>query len=236
MLIFVLIIFTPLHNFLSAQDTTSLKIVEDFNDLSRWEAIYFSAKKQRTDYEIVSDSNGHYLKIQSNKSASGILYNTKFNPYEKPVLSWRWRVESIIENADGREKAGDDYAVRIFILFAYNPDDLSFWTKLKNSTFNLAYGYEPPESGLILVWANKEQQSESYKSPYSDDLMIWNVRQGKKELKEWKKEQIDIIGTYQRAFGKLPPKQASIVIMGDSDNTKQNSIAFIDYIKLTPYE
>ena len=116
-----------------SQPDSSVLLREDFNDLSAWENMYIGAKKARTDYQIINDDGNSYLQIKSSESASGILWNTTFNPHEFPILKWRWKVETLVEDADGREKSGDDYAVRIFILFAQDSSEISFWQKIRNS-------------------------------------------------------------------------------------------------------
>jgi len=215
-----------------AQIDSTVLLREDFNDLLNWKDIYVAAKKPRTKYQILNDGDNNLLKIHSNKSASGLLFDIVFNPHEHPILRWRWKVDSVIENADGRQKSGDDYPVRIFILFAYDHANISFWQKLKNIAFKFTYGYEPPQSGLIFVWANMTQDSEFFESPYNKNLIIWNIRQGNEETNRWFNEEINIIEYYKTAFGKLPPKQTSLAIMGDSDNTGEISTAFIDYIEI----
>ena len=194
--------------------------------------MYIGAKKARTDYQIINDDDISYLQIQSSKSASGILWKFKFKPHESPILKWRWKVDTLIEDADGREKSGDDYAVRIFVLFANDSNEVSFWDEIKNTAFQITFGYEPPHSGLIFVWANSEQDDKFFPSPYSKDLVIWNIRQGKKEIQKWIDEKINILECYQQAFKKKPPQSASLVIMGDSDNTGENSKAYVDFIEI----
>jgi hypothetical protein len=215
-----------------SQPDSSVLLREDFNDLSAWENMYIGAKKARTDYQIINDDSNSYLQIKSSESASGILWNIKFNPYESPFLKWRWKVDTLISGSDGQNKLGDDYAVRIFILFAQDSSEISFWQKIRNTTFRILYGYDPPHSGLILVWANIRQDKEYFQNPYDEDLMVWNIRQGAQETERWLSEEVNIIELFKRSFGKMPPKIATLAIMGDSDNTAKSSLAFIDFIEI----
>jgi hypothetical protein len=215
-----------------SQPDSSVLFREDFDNLSNWENMFIDAKKARTDYQIINDDDNSYLQIKSAESASGILWNIKFKPYESPVLKWRWKVDALISGADGQIRSGDDYAVRIFILFAQDSSQISFWQEIRNTTFRILYGYDPPHSGLILVWANIRQDKEYFQNPYDEDLVVWNIRQGAQETEKWLSEEVDIIELFKRSFGKMPPKIAKLAIMGDSDNAGKSSLAFIDYIEL----
>jgi len=232
-LFFIIYIFHILipDNSVSQPDSLIL-LREDFTNLSGWGNMYIGPKKARTDYQIINFDDNSSLQIKSSNAASGILWNSKFKPHESPILEWRWKVDIIVENADGREKSGDDYAVRIFVLFANDSNEVSFWDEIKNTAFEVAFGYEPPHSGIIFVWASVEQDERFFPSPYGKDLMIWNIRQGKKEINKWVEEKINILECYQQAFKKMPPKIASLAIMGDSDNTGENSLAYIDFIEI----
>lgn len=231
---FIIYIFLCLIPDISISQPDSTTILrEDFNNLTDWENIYIGPKKARTDYQIIKDDGKSYLQIKSSESASGIMSNTKFNPYEFPLLKWRWKVDTLISGSDGQIKSGDDYAVRIFVLFSQDSSEISFWQKLRNTTFRILYGYDPPHSGLILVWANIIQDKEYFQNPYDDDLVVWNIRQGTQEKETWLIDEVNIIELFKRSFGKMPPKIATLAIMGDSDNAGKSSLAFIDYIELS---
>ncbi len=229
----IFLVFFLLPETLISQVDTSASIRVEFNNISEWENIYFSVKKVRTDYQMINDGNKNYLQIKSDGSASGLKWKREFKPHKYPVLRWKWRVDSLVENSDGRTKDGDDYAVRIFILFAPDSSDISFWQEIKNTAFSLMYGYDPPHSALILVWANIIHNEEYFQNPYSDNLVVWNMHQGTEQTGIWLIEEINIIDLYKKAFGKMAPEKATLAIMGDSDNSGKSSLAFIDYIEIS---
>ena len=49
---------------------------------------------------------------------------------------------------------------------------------------------------------------------------------------KWIMEEVNILEDYKKAFGKNPPKKASLAIMSDSDNTGESATAWIDFIEL----
>jgi len=58
------------------------------------------------------------------------------------------------------------------------------------------------------------------------------LEQGASKAGTWQKEEVNIIQDYQKSFGEKPPAVASIAIMNDSDNTKEKSVSFIDYLEI----
>jgi hypothetical protein len=48
-------------------------------------------------------------------------------------LSWRWRIDILIADADEKSKSGDDYPIRIFVMFDDDSAETSFWTSIRNS-------------------------------------------------------------------------------------------------------
>jgi len=112
------------------------------------------------------------LRAESRASASGQIGIWRFNPNHYPRIRWRWKIFRCISGAHGRNKETDDYAMRIFIMFRGNPEELSFWDKIRNSALNLFYGFDPPHSVLSYVWSNVMVQDSSYNSPYSNQVKI----------------------------------------------------------------
>jgi hypothetical protein len=58
------------------------------------------------------------------------------------------------------------------------------------------------------------------------------LQKGKNNMGKWIMEEVNILEDYKKAFGKNPPKKASLAIMSDSDNTGESATAWIDFIEL----
>ncbi len=48
----------------------------------------------------------------------------------------------------------------------------------------------------------------------------------------WQVEQVNLITDYRQVFGQDPPQVFTIGIMNDSVNTKEQSVSYLDEIKL----
>lgn len=215
----------------SAQEKHIL-FVEDFDDLNNWKPLHFPKIEEHSTYTVESKDAESYLKAESKASASGLIYKNEFNVYEFPKVRWRWKVENIYKNGNAKTKKGDDYPIRVYIIFKYDPKKAGFWEKITYNTAKLIYGEYPPHSSLNYIWANREHGESILTSPYTDRAKMIPLQQGEARLGVWIVEEINILEDYQRAFGEEPPSVTSIAIMNDSDNTGESSVSYVDYIEV----
>ena len=210
----------------------SLFLKEGFDTLDNWKPLYFPKIRKHTSYTIEADDHERYLKAESSASASALIYKKEFNVHEYRNVRWRWRAENVYEKGDYGTKAGDDYPLRIYITFKYDPQKAGRLEKLHYKAAKLLYGEYPPHSALNYVWANKETAERIVTSPYTSKTKIIIVEKGPIRVGSWQAKEADILKDYKEAFGEAPPAEASIAIMNDSDNTGEGSISYIDYIEI----
>jgi hypothetical protein len=103
---------------------------------------------------VERENDNDYLRAESNNSASGIYKEVAIDLAEYPVLSWRWKIEGIIDKGDATKKAGDDYAARVYVTFEYDPETTSFVERLKYKVAGLIYG-KVPANAINYIWANR---------------------------------------------------------------------------------
>ncbi len=205
---------------------------EDFNDLTNWRPLYFPKTEKHSSYKIQTDNTTSVLKTVSSNSASAMIYNKLFNVYEYPLIKWRWKVENVYTKGDAKTKEGDDYPLRIYIIFKYDPEKAGFFEKVNFKTAKLIYGQYPPHSSLNYIWSNKNYKELIITSSYTKKSKIIPLQSGTLKVAIWQTEKVDIADDYQRAFGIKPPAEASIAVMNDSDNTGESSVSYLDYIEV----
>jgi len=212
-----------------SQCEEEILLSEEFHHLDNWKPFYFPKIKTHSVYTI---TDGHVLKTESKASASAIIYKMRFNVYDYPMLEWRWKIENVYVKGDATKKSGDDYPLRLYVMFEYDPAKAGVLKKLKYETAKVLYGQYPPHSTLNYIWANKPRSENILTNPYADEAKMIPVEQGTRNLNTWLVERVDIIDDYRRAFGEEPPAVANLAIMNDSDNTGEHSISYLDYIKI----
>jgi len=208
---------------------------EDFTNLGDWRPLYFPKISKHSTYTIENDGGESILRAESNASASAIVYRKDFHVYDYPKVRWRWKINNIYKNVDPEAKSGDDYPIRIYIIFQYNPDEAGPLEGLQYSIAKRRYGEYPPHSTLNYVWANKAGQKDAITSPYTDRAKLIALEKGDKKAGTWLTEEVNVLSDYRKVFGKDPPGVASLAIMNDSDNSGQSSVSYVDFIEVYRY-
>jgi hypothetical protein len=162
--------------------------------------------KGETEYLLVKDGGQNVLRAQSQGAASGLIFETDYDPRQYPVLSWDWKIDHVIENGDSRSKETDDYAARIYVIFPH-------W-------------FFPMTKTLNYIWANRLPKEASQLSVYTSNGMMIAVESGSDKAGQWVTVRRNIFADYRKAFGEDPPMVGAIAIMTDTDNTGESALAW----------
>jgi hypothetical protein len=145
------------------------------------------------------------LRAESSESASGLFYKIEYDAAAEPILAWSWRVDNIIAKGDVRNKSGDDYPARIYVVFP----SLLFW-KTK---------------ALNYVWATNLSENTAIPNSFTSNAMMVAVENGPAHLGQWRSYRRNIYQDYRKYFGSEPPPVGAIAIMSDTDNTGEKASA-----------
>jgi len=206
---------------------------ERFADLGNWRPVFFPKIKQHASYQIEAQEGIPCLKAESHASASALVYKETFSVYEYPEIRWQWRVTNVYRKGDVRTRSGDDYPLRVYVLFQYDPGRAGVMDRIRYGIARRLYGEYPPHSALNYIWANKAaERGLTVANPYSPQTRMIALQGGDKNVGTWQEEQVNILEDYRRAFGTDPPAIGTIGIMNDSDNTKEHSVSYIRFLEV----
>lgn len=205
---------------------------DDFNDLSSWKPITFSGIDRHSTYEIQASGDGAVLVARSDASASGLISKQRFSVEYYPVIHWRWKVDNVYVKGDYRRKDGDDYPLRVYVVFEYDPESAGFGTKIAYEFARTIYGEYPPDSSINYIWANREDEKDPVPNPYTDRTVMIPLQQGPSIIGTWVEETVNVYDDYLAAFGQPPPPVASLAVMNDSDNTGESATSYLDFIEV----
>jgi hypothetical protein len=205
---------------------------ENFETLAQWEPLTFPKIKTYSTYTLIREDGKSILKAESRASASAIVYRRTFNTYEHPRIHWRWKVTQLSDRGNPKEKSGDDYPIRIYVMFPYDPDKATLGERLTYGAAKAIYGKYPPHSTLSYVWTGYNIAERIFVSPYTDKARIVVLEKGKGRVGQWVEESVNVLADYRKAFGKDPPEMAGLAVMSDTDNTGENAVAYLDYIEI----
>jgi hypothetical protein len=216
----------------AAADDLQVLFREDFATLDNWKPFTFPKIKSHSTYTIERSGDAHVLRAESRASASAIVYKDAFDVRAYPKVKWRWKVKNVYARGDARTKEGDDYPLRVYVMFEYDPEKAGAMERIKYSLVKSLYGEYPPHSSLSYVWASKADPEKFVVSPYTDKAMMVLLEKGPAKAGQWVDEEIDVPSDYRKAFGKEPPAKARIAVMNDSDNTGESAVSWMEYIEV----
>jgi hypothetical protein len=212
----LIILLSSLFLLLSAGPVSAEPIlIDDFRQGINpgWSIKEFQGKNN---YRPAIEDNIPCLRSESNNTASGLIYDIKYDPGQYPILTWKWKVDDIIENGDATSKAGDDYAARIYVVFP----SFFFW-----NTRSLNY-----------IWANKLPKGEAIPSSFTSNSMMVAVESGRDNIGKWLEIRRNIDEDFERYFGLPVPDVGAIAIMTDTDNTGGRASACYGTIQIDSAE
>ena len=192
-----------------------------------WEPLVFDGVGKHTIYSHVFEGNIGSIQATSQAGASGLVRKMDIDPSLYPTVSFRWKIQDIIESADLTRKKGDDAPARVYVTFAYDSAQVSWWEMLKFEAVKLFYGEYPPIASLVYVWASHGEQGAIMESPYTSRVQIIVLESGAEKKGQWLSEKRNIPEDYRAAFSsENVPMISGVAIMTDTDNTGGQAVAW----------
>jgi rSAM/selenodomain-associated transferase 2 len=201
-----------------------------------WYLLAFHGVARQTRYAVSRDEEGWALHAQSDRAAAGVYRPLDLDPRVYTVITWRWKIERLLERLDPTRKAGDDYPARVYVAFRYEPEREGVWERTKFEFYRALYGEYPPGAVISYVWESRLPPETAYPSPYTARARTIVVRSGPAELGRWVEERRDVYQDYRRLFGAEPSRLAGVAVMTDTDDSGERAEAWYDAIILRPRE
>lgn len=199
-----------------------------------WQALKLAPKANDTRYSLVTDAGKVVLKAEANSSMSGLIHSVRVDIRRYPLLRWRWKVAAPLKTADMTQKTGDDYAARIYVMFDYPAEKLSFGTRTKLRLAEAVYGERIPTAALNYIWDNRQPVGTIQPNTYTDRARMIVVRSGAAQAGHWITETRDLVADFRAAFGEDPPDIVAVALATDTDNTGESATAWYGDIEFLP--
>lgn len=201
--------------------------------VSGWTAYTLGGKAAPADFRLVELDGLTVLRVEASNAASALIHARRFDPIATPWLNWRWRADVL--PADGRfaTRDGDDYALRIYVLFDLDPAKLSFGTRTKIRLARTFYGEQIPTAALCYVWDARAAPGARAWSAYTDRVRMIAVDGAGSQTGSWREASRNLVDDFREAFGEDPPAVTGIVVASDSDNTGGRTLGYFGDLSVT---
>ena len=172
--------------------------------LSGWSEKSFYGQTQ---YSIVERNGDKVLSAESNNSASALYKETRIDLEKTPYLNWSWLVVKHLGDIDERQKEGDDYPARVYVVIS---GGIFFW---KTRAINYVWSSNQPEGTL---WPNA----------YTDNARMMALESGSAFLGQWRTEKRNIRADLRQQFGEDLRYIDGIAVMTDTDNSHGQALSY----------
>lgn len=193
--------------------------------------------KPFTEFAVVDIDGRKALRIEAKLSFGNAVHPVKWTaPTAK--LSWQWRVDEPIANADLRSRQGDDTAVKVCVSFDMPIDQVPFVERQLLKVGQSKTSEPLATANVCYVWDTNLPIGTELDNAFSRRTRYIVLESGAGRLKQWKSEKRDVNADFKKLFadenqGKVYPVTA-VGIGADSDNTKTRSLSYLANIALEP--
>lgn len=178
-------------------------------------------------YSIGQEGNNFFLKAAVKAEGVIIAKEFSYTLKEFPILSWKWRVQTLPKGGDERYQHSGDSAAGVYIIFPslFKPE------KLKNS-----WGLKVPVPDSMkpecikYVWSSTLPRGTVTESPYSGKTRIVVLESGNSSQPQWITEEVNAYEDYKKLFQKEPEEVRAVGILTDADDTSSEAAADYDDI------
>jgi len=194
-----------------------------------WESLTFRGIDE-TRYSLVDYNGTTVVKAESNKASSGLIRRQEIDLAEYPILRWSWKTEQVFELGDVTSKDGDDYPVRIYIIFDYDSRNLSLWQRIKIRAAKAFYG-EVPSRAITYIWDTNAYEGMVVPNPYTNLVKMIVIESGESRVGRWLSYEVNVLEDYRDIYGEEPPAIAAVAIMTDTDDTGSKAVSYYGDIR-----
>ena len=197
----------------------------------RWQH-YPLPGKQATTYRYEWIDGRHAMQATAKMSASMLRQSTRVAPARLGVLRFSWKVPQLIAGADLALRETHDSPVRLVLAFDGDRSKFSMKNSMLSELVLALTGEALPYATLMYVWCNACPQGEVLSNPRTDRIREIALESGPDQLGQWRHYERDIRADFEKAFGESPGALLDVGLMTDTDNTKQNTMAWYGAVSL----
>lgn len=161
----------------------------------------------QTQYTIVERNGDNVLLAESKNSASALYKKIRIDLEKTPYLNWSWLVVKHLGDINERQKEGDDYPARVYVIIS---GGVFFW---KTRAINYVWSSNQPEGS---IWPNA----------YTDNARMIALESGSAFLGQWRTEKRNIRADLRRQFGEDLRYIDGIAVMSDTDNSHGQALSY----------
>jgi len=192
--------------------------------------------KPYTKFTVV-DIDGHRaVRVEATESYGNLVHPLKLDAAHA-TLSWRWRVDELLDADDLRKRGGDDTALKVCVSFDLALDKVPFLERQLLRVGRSKTDEPVPAATVCYVWDAHLPVGTMLDNAFTRRIRYVVLRSGSANLRSWVDEKRDVGADFVTLFGAESPEVPTIIgvlVGADSDNTHGHSLAYAADLKIEP--
>jgi len=184
-----------------------------------WHGVIVTQQKTPTKYELVEEDGTIVLHAFADAAATGFGYPVKFDIRAAPIVSWRWKINRLIESADNTVASREDSPARIVLEFDGDKSKLSVFERSGMAFAEKLAGHPVPYATLMYIWANTGKVGTVIQNPHTGRVQMVIASSGPQGVGSWQQLSRNVYEDYKKAFGEEPGQLTGVGVFTDTDNT-----------------
>jgi hypothetical protein len=206
---------------------------------SPWRAVGLPRNKAPlATFDVTSIDGVRALRLKTDASYGTLVHELPGGvPGADATISWRWRLDQAVANADLRKKEGDDAALKVCVMFDLPLDQVPFGER---TVLRLARSLSSellPAATVCYISDRSLPTSTVLPNIYSRRVRsIITDGQGS-PLAQWRAHERRVGDDFLKLFGdesKVVPNVVAVVVGADTDNTGGSSLAYLADLVFKP--
>ncbi len=193
--------------------------------------------KPISQFDIINLDGERVLRVVADKSYATLQHDLPRRVVPKGSrLSWRWRLDQALPDADLRKKNGDDSPLKVCALFDMPTTSLGVFERGFLHAARSISGQYIPAATLCYVWDHKLPVNTELPNAFTRRVRFIVLNSGDRQLRTWVSHDRDLVSDFRRAFGEetdTVPPLIGLAIGADADNTGGSSLGYIGDVELT---
>jgi len=163
-------------------------------------------------YTITEQNNVELIRAETDGQASVLYRQAKVDLSETPVITWRWKVSRIYSGIDEKQRSGDDYPARLYVVIQTG---LLPWE-------TLAINY---------VWSSTGTLNDTWDNAFTDKAKMLALQAGDKLTGQWVQQRRNVVDDFKALFERDIDQLDGYAIMIDGDNSGQTGLSWFSDIR-----
>ena len=154
-----------------------------------------------TVYQLREAEHPPVLEAKCENTASALYRESAVDLTKTPVLHWSWRVAGTHPQLNDQTKEGDDYAARVYVVYA--PNALMPWRT----------------KAIDYVWSNSQPKGSVWPNAFTDQAVMVATETGNPpSSQQWVAESRNVREDFKTSFGLDITHIDGVAVMTDCDN------------------